>query len=221
MGTKRKYTLYMSNCIYYTIYIWTILYVASRFIESAVRVFRLIVSSPTYSWQLATLVALRILKILFKRCHPSHPPLSTSPVFTPNPSGASHLTNHPTLSGSVFLFPQFPNTKCFCVTQNEFKCDRHRRHLCDNVRRRAYIETYICIYNILYVCIHIQKIIQLPAESSDWFVGYFLRGRRESNSYKFPDILQDSDTKTDRNISFKVIARFGNSFTTCHFCSSI
>lgn len=138
-------------------YIWTILYVASRFIESAVRVFRLIVSSPTYSWQLATLVALRILKILFKRCHPSHPPLSTSPVFTPNPSGASHLTNHPTLSGSVFLFPQFPNTKCFCVTQNEFKCDRHRRHLCDNVRRRAYIETYICIYNILYMCAYIYK----------------------------------------------------------------
>lgn len=154
---------------------------------------------------------------------PSQSPtaLHLSGLPPPNPSGASHLTNHPTLSGSVFLFPQFPNTKCFCVTQNEFKCDRHRRHLCDNVRRRAYIEIYICIYNILYVCIHIQKIIQLPAESSDWSVRYFLRGRRESNSYKFPDILQDSDTKTDRNISLKVIARFGNNFTTCHFCSSI
>lgn len=116
----------------------------SRSIESAVRIFRLIIGSPTYSWQLATLVALKILKILFKRCH-TIPPSSHSPLFPVSSvsTSASHLTNHPTLSGSVFPFPQFPSTKCFCVIQNEFKCDRHWRHLCDNVKRWAYIEADI------------------------------------------------------------------------------
>lgn len=77
------------------------------------------------------------------------------------------------------------------------------------------------VYNILYVCIHIQKIIQLSAESSDRSVGYFLRGRRESNSYKFPDVLQDSETITNRYIYFRVTARFCNNFTTRHSWNSI
>lgn len=106
----------------------------------------------------------------------SYFPPPSSPLFPDFSSTASHLTNHPTLSGSVFLFPQFPNTKCFCVIQNEFKCDRHWRHLCDNVKRWAYIEAYI--YDICTIYVFIWKLIQLTAESSEWSVEYF-RGSRK------------------------------------------
>lgn len=49
---------------------------------------------------------------------------------------------------------------------------------------------------------------------------YILR-LQQDNSYKFPDILQDSETITNQYISLKVTARFDNNFTTRHSWNSI
>lgn len=144
-------------------YIWTTLYVASRFIESAVRVFRLIVSSPTYSWQLATLVALRILKILFKRCHPSHPPLSTSPCLPPQsiwrvPSNESSdikwkRLSIPSISEYKMLLCN-PKWVQMWQTSATFVRQRQASSIYRDICIYVYITHYMCayIYRKLYNC---------------------------------------------------------------------
>lgn len=213
-----------------------ILYTYSRFIESAARVFRLIVSSPTYSWQLATLVALRILKNSFQKM-PSQPPTALHPL-----SGLRSLPQ------SIWRVPSNESSDIKWKRLSIPSISEYKMLLCNPkwvqmwqtsatfVRQRQASSIYrdiYNIYNVLYVSTHIQKIIQLSAESSDRSVGavkvihincqinYKIQKLYTYTLRLQLDILQDSETITNRYISLKVTARFDSNFATRHSWNSI